>query len=269
MGCCVNRRTQLCVLLDEEFVFGKKCVIIRCMMTKKLDAQEHRNTVRRMFGRIAERYDVMNRLMTFGQDVHWRQEAVQRLEIPSSATVLDAGAGTGDIALQILDEHEDARVVASDLTPEMIVVGRQRPGAERILWVVADAQHLPFAPETFSAVVSGYLLRNVPDLALTLREQFRVLRKGGRMVALDTTPPRRNLLLPFLTVYLKGVIPLLGRLIAGDAEAYTYLPDSTRGFLAAESLAEEIQRVNFRGVGFVRRMLGSMAIHWGYKPKEE
>ncbi len=174
-----------------------------------------------MFGRIASRYDLMNRLMTFGQDVYWRREAVRRLEIPASAVVLDAGAGTGDIAFQIMHDRKDVRVIASDLTPEMVEVGRRRPEAQRILCVVADAQYLPFAHGVFAGVVSGYLLRNVPDLNRTLTEQARVLHLGGRMVALDTTPPRRNLLRPFLLCYLQVIIPLLGRIIAGDAEAYT------------------------------------------------
>lgn len=230
-----------------------------------LTGKERTGYVQRMFGRIAGRYDLMNRLMTFGQDVHWRKEAIERLEIPADALVLDAGAGTGDISLQIHRGRPDVRVIASDLTPAMMLAGKYRKGAEHILWVAADAQHLPFARHKFDSVISGYLLRNVGDLDRTLSEQSRVLKPGGGWVSLDTTPPQRNLLQPFLHFHLRVVIPLMGRLIAGDAEAYRYLPDSTEGFLEAGRLAEHIRAAGIGGVSFVRRMLGTMAIHWGKK----
>ena len=131
--------------------------------------------------------------------------------------------------------------------------------------MIADAQRLPFPPGTFDATVSGFLMRNVPDVDVALGEQRRVLKAGGRVVSLDTTPPRRNLLLPFLEFHLHYVVPLLGRIVAGDPEAYTYLPDSTEQFLTAEKLAERMTAAGFRAVGFVRRMFGTVAIHWGRK----
>jgi demethylmenaquinone methyltransferase/2-methoxy-6-polyprenyl-1,4-benzoquinol methylase len=114
-------------------------------------------------------------------------------------------------------------------------------------------------------VVSGFLLRNVSDLPQALAEQRRVLRPGGRMVSLDTTRPPQNPLAPLIGFHLHTVIPALGRLVAGDSEAYTYLPDSTRGFLAAETLAERMLSAGFRQVGFQRLMFGAVAIHWGVK----
>ena len=231
----------------------------------QLSGKERTGYVRRMFGRIAGRYDLMNRLMTFGQDVRWRKIAIGHLEIQPSAVILDAGTGTGDIAFELLQKAKGVRVVASDLTPEMISVGRCRIGAEHILWVVADAEHMPFARAAFDGVISGFLLRNVASLDRTLGEQRRVLKEGGSMVSLDTTPPRRNLLRPFLLFHLRVVIPFLGRVIAGDAEAYTYLPDSTEGFLEAGRLAERMRTARFEGVNYVRRMLGTVAIHWGKK----
>jgi demethylmenaquinone methyltransferase/2-methoxy-6-polyprenyl-1,4-benzoquinol methylase len=132
-----------------------------------------------------------------------------------------------------------------------------------VRWVGSDALNLPFPGETFDSVVSGYLLRNVSDIAQAWQEQLRVLKPGGRVVCLDTTPPRKDL--PHLPVrlYLRWGIPLIGRIVAGDAEAYTYLPESTRQFLTAEQLAQSMQVAGFREVGFQRLMLGAMAIHWG------
>ena len=143
--------------------------------------------------------------------------------------------------------------------------GTEPVGTEQVGWVIADAMHLPFASQSADAVVSGFLLRNVPDVPQTLMEQHRTLKPGGRIASLDTSPPRQNVLRPFLEFHLHTVIPFLGKLVAGDAEAYTYLPDSTEKFLSAEDLADRFEQAGFRAVGFVRRMLGTIGIHWGRK----
>ncbi len=142
-----------------------------------------------MFGRIAGRYDLLNRLMTGGQDRCWRREAVGRLAPPSGGRVLDLGSGTGDLAFELLRHAPQARVVAADFTPEMMTVGRRRPDSGRIAWVVADALHLPFAQASFAGAISGFLLRNVTEIDRVLAEELRVLCPGGRAVSLDTTPP--------------------------------------------------------------------------------
>jgi demethylmenaquinone methyltransferase/2-methoxy-6-polyprenyl-1,4-benzoquinol methylase len=226
---------------------------------------EKSKKVRSMFARIAHRYDLLNRMMTFGFDGSWRKEAVKRLELPSNATVLDLGTGTGDLAFELLSQHPDAHIVASDFTPEMIVVGKNRPRGGQVLWVIADAQSLPFSTGAFQGVVSGYLLRNVSDLDRALQEQARVVRNGGKMVSLDTTPPPPGFFRRFIEFHLRFIIPLLGKWVAGDADAYTYLPESTEKFLPAEVLAERICEAGFHPVHFSRRMLGTMAIHWGVR----
>lgn len=230
-----------------------------------LKGEQRAAYVQEMFGRIARRYDLLNRLMTLGQDVRWRRELIRKMAITPGSVVLDLGAGTGDLALEIKQRHPEAFVVASDFTFEMLAVGKQRPGADQIDWVLADAMHLPFASEYADVVVSGFLLRNVPDVGQTLSEQARTLKPGGRAGSVDTTPPRENWLKPLLQFHLHRVIPFLGKLVAGDSEAYTYLPDSTEQFLTAEKLAAAFERAEFTAVGFVRRMLGTVGIHWGRK----
>jgi demethylmenaquinone methyltransferase/2-methoxy-6-polyprenyl-1,4-benzoquinol methylase len=230
----------------------------------QLSGNERARYVQAMFTRIAHRYDLLNRLMTAGQDVRWRLEVIRRLALPPGGTLLDVGAGTGDLARQALLQASAGISVAADFTLEMMRVGQRHP-AQGLRWVAADALNLPFADECFDGLVSGFLLRNVSDLPRTLSEQYRLLKPGGRMVALDTTRPPQNALTPLINFHLQRVIPALGRLVAGDAEAYTYLPDSTREFLSADHLAEHMRAAGFREVGYTRRMFGTVAIHWGTK----
>lgn len=221
--------------------------------------------VQSMFARIAGRYDVMNRLMTAGQDVAWRKQVMTLAQLPSGGHLLDLGTGTGDLAFEALRRDPRARPVGGDFTVEMMRVGQTRPDGQRVRWAATDALNLPFPDNVFDAVTSGYLMRNVIDVRRAWAEQYRVLKPGGWVVCLDTTPPPRNLLRPFINFHLHIIIPALGRLIAGASEAYTYLPDSTENFLPAETLAERMREMGFRNAQFKRLMFGTMAIHWGQK----
>ena len=179
------------------------------------------------------------------------------------ASLLDLGTGTGDLARTAMAQQPTAHVTAADFTFEMMRVGRK--SADPFGWANADALWLPFPAESFHAVVSGYLMRNVIDSLAALREQFRVLKPGGRIVILDTTRPKRNLFSPFIWLHMHVVIPALGTLLSGQRDAYTYLPDSTEDFLTAEELASRMAVVGFRRIGFNRLMFGTIAIHWGEK----
>ncbi|MDD5370786.1 MAG: ubiquinone/menaquinone biosynthesis methyltransferase [Anaerolineaceae bacterium] len=222
------------------------------------------NYVRDVFTRIAPRYDLMNRLMTAGQDVRWRQEVVRRAQISPGTRLLDLGAGTGDLAREALRQQPLCQAVAADFTLEMMRVGMSNASTP-VQWTGVDALHLPFPGDCFDEVVSGFLLRNVADLQAGLQEQYRVLKPGGRFVALDTTRPRRNWFTPLVRVHLHTVIPWLGWLLTGQRDAYTYLPDSTENFIRAEELVARLAAVGFRDVGYQVRMFGSIAIHWARK----
>jgi len=229
-----------------------------------LTGPERADYVQGMFTRIAHRYDLMNRLMTAGQDARWRQEVIWRAALPPSGRLLDLGSGTGDLSEEALRQYSGCHVVAADFTLQMMRFGMRHTSAA-IDWSAADALRMPFPERTFDAVVSGFLLRNVTSLAQVLSEQYRVLKPGGRMVALDTTRPPRSVLSPLIGVHMKVVIPAIGQLVTGERDAYTYLPDSTAGFLRAEQLAARMAFAGFRDVGFRRLMFGTVAVHWGTK----
>jgi len=229
----------------------------------QFSGDEKARYVQDVFTRIAPRYDLLNRLMTGGQDMRWRKEVIRRAGLHPSASLLDLGAGTGDLAREALVWQPTAHVIAVDFTLKMMRIGRK--STDLFGWSVADALNLPFPAASFDAVVSGFLMRNVVDVVAALQEQYRVLRPGGRIAILDTTRPGRSLLSPLIWLHMRVIIPALGTLISGQRDAYTYLPESTAAFLTTEGLAGRMAAVGFKQIEYKRVMFGTIAIHWAEK----
>jgi demethylmenaquinone methyltransferase / 2-methoxy-6-polyprenyl-1,4-benzoquinol methylase len=226
----------------------------------QLHGAERARYVHKTFQSVVPHYDLMNHLMTFGQDRRWRSEAIRRAGLRPNMRLLDLGAGTGDLSREALRQQPGVRVTAADFTLEMMRFG-DRKGV--LPWTAADARCLPFARATFDAVVSGFLLRNVIELDGVLAEQRRVLKEGGRVVILETTRPKSGWLTPLVWLQMHLVIPLLGKLVAGAPDSYRYLTESSEGFLGAGQLADRMRAAGFIEVGFKYLMAGAVAIHWG------
>ena len=227
-----------------------------------LKGNERERYVKTTFKFVARRYNMMNHLMTFGMDILLRKEVMRIARPRNGESLLDTGTGTGDLAREAHRACPGAVITAADFSLEMMMAGKDWNGIRRCQ---ADAQALPFKHDSFDVVASGYLVRNVADLDAALTEQYRVLKDGGRIVVLDTTRPRRNLLTPLVRLYFRLIIPALGRLLTGNREAYTYLTQSSENFISAEALVESLQRCGFSNVKFRARMLGTMAIHSALK----
>ncbi len=221
--------------------------------------------VQKMFNDIAGRYDVMNRVMTLGQDQQWRKFVVRVAGDPGNGRTLDLATGTGDIAALMSATHAEARVVGGDFSLNMLKEAKRRFADKNIFWHACDANCLPFADGSFASVTFGYLLRNVDDAGQVLREVYRVVKPGGKVVCLDTTPPQKNLLYPLVRFYFRFGIPVLGRLLADDAAAYAYLTGSTMDFHSADALAALFAAAGFTSVGYKKFMLGTIGVHWGEK----
>lgn len=220
--------------------------------------------VQKMFDAIAGRYDVMNRVMTLGQDQRWRRFVVKKAGDPNGRMTLDLATGTGDIAALMVDTY-DAEVIGADFSLNMLKEAHNRFETKSINWLACDANILPCVDGVFDSVTFGYLLRNVDDTMKVLKEVFRVLRPGGNVVCLDTTPPAKNMLYPFLQFYFRFCIPAMGKFIADDETAYAYLTGSTMEFYEAEELCSLFKEAGFMQVSFKKFMFGTIAVHWGEK----
>ena len=231
-----------------------------------LQGTERALYVQDMFARIAGRYDLMNRLMTFGQDIRWRRIVIDQAHLPPDGRLLDIATGTGEIALEGYNRVPGLQAVGGDFTIEMMQAGKRIPQRRSIRWTGADTLSLPFSEATFDAVTSGFLMRNVIDVRKALTEQLRVTKPGGWVVILESSPPKQNLLRPLILIHLNVLIPALGRLVTGEMEAYRYLPDSTQQFHDPDDVADLMRQVGYINVSYRLFMFGTIAIHAGQKP---
>jgi demethylmenaquinone methyltransferase/2-methoxy-6-polyprenyl-1,4-benzoquinol methylase len=224
--------------------------------------------VQEMFSRIAPRYDLMNRVMTFGRDQSWRRLLVKRAGIQPGARVLDIATGTADIALAA-EKAGAGLVVAADFSYTMLKYARLKikpwNNQNNVHLITADGLHLPFPNNSFDAVVTGFSLRNVGDLGAFLREMTRVTKPGGKVACLEITRPRQPLFRDFFAWYFGRVVPKIGGLISGNADAYSYLPHSVAIFVTPEELRVRMEDAGLNNVAFETLMLGTVAIHAGTK----
>ena len=231
------------------------------------DSEEFAGQVRGMFDRIAGVYDVMNSAMTAGLHHQWRERAVDRAEVGPGSDALDVCCGTGDLALELRRRiGPDGRVVGSDFSEPMLELARRKSGEQGLPvefgW--ADALDLPYGDAGFDAVTIGFGARNLADLGRGLAEMARVLRPGGRLVILEITRPQREPLAAFYSLWFDRIVPVLGT-FAGDAEAYSYLPDSVRSFPEPGELAARMDAAGFERIRWLLLAGGIIAIHSGTK----
>jgi demethylmenaquinone methyltransferase/2-methoxy-6-polyprenyl-1,4-benzoquinol methylase len=224
-----------------------------------------------MFDRIAQVYDLLNTVMTAGLHHRWRERAAVQAGVGPGSRVLDVATGTGDLALELARRvAPGGQVVGSDFSEAMLARARRKPtpaGAElRFEW--GDALELPFADGSFDAATVGFGARNFSDLQRGLEEMVRVVRPGGRVVVLEFTSPTRPPLSIFYGLWFDRVVPLLGRL-AGDPDAYSYLPESVKRFPAPAGLAAVLERAGLREIRYLLTAGGIVVIHHGTVPAQE
>jgi demethylmenaquinone methyltransferase/2-methoxy-6-polyprenyl-1,4-benzoquinol methylase len=216
------------------------------------------NQVQAMFDRIARVYDRMNAVMTAGLDSRWRSRAADLARVGPRDRALDVATGTGDLAVEL--RNRGAEVTGLDFSEEMLALARRKEPS--IEWRSGNALELPFGNDEFVAATVGFGARNFDDLGRGLGEMARVVRPGGRVVVLEITTPQRPPLSWFFRMWFDRVVPQLGR-VAGDPDAYDYLPSSVRRFPGPEGLAAQMSAVGLRDVGWILTAGGIIALHHG------
>ena len=221
-----------------------------------------------MFDRIAGLYDRMNTVMTAGLHHQWRRRAADLARVQAGGRVLDVATGTGDLAFELAGRvGPSGEVVGSDFSERMLGLAREKALRLRspVRFEAGNALALPYEDGSFDAATVGFGARNFSDLPRGLEEMARVVRPGGRVVVLEITIPTRPPLSHLLELWFETIVPALGRL-AGDRQAYTYLPRSVRRFPPPRALAELMWRCGLREVAWLQTAGGIIAIHAGTVP---
>ncbi|NIP18733.1 MAG: bifunctional demethylmenaquinone methyltransferase/2-methoxy-6-polyprenyl-1,4-benzoquinol methylase UbiE [Xanthomonadales bacterium] len=236
---------------------------------REVPVDEKANLVHEVFESVADNYDLMNDLMSLGVHRFWKRHFVATSGVSAGDRVLDLAGGTGDIAALLSRRvGTGGRVVLSDINPAMLEIGRQRLEDRGIIgnvrYALANAEALPFADDEFDAVTIAFGLRNVTDKDGALREMLRVLKPGGRALILEFSQVRPEPLKKIYDGYSFGVLPLLGKLVAGDPESYQYLAESIRKHPGQEELAGMMRNAGFERVTYRNLSGGIVAIHSGY-----
>jgi ubiquinone/menaquinone biosynthesis methyltransferase len=235
-------------------------------LPEAFDSPESKRTyVRRLFSVIADRYDLITVLLSYGQDRRWKRRLAALAQPGSSARVLDLACGTGDIAFEMASPGRF--VTALDVTHRMLQIARAKPNpfSHRVAFVAGDMMALPFPDASFGIVTTGYGLRNVPELKVALAEIERVLEPGGLMLSLDFNTPSNRLVRAVYLTYLTMVGSALGYLLHGEPATYRYIPESVRRYPGAEAVCALVRRAGFSSCVHQPVLGGLMAIHTARK----
>ena len=245
---------------EEHTHFGYQTVAVNDKAAK----------VKQVFSSVAEQYDIMNDVMSFGLHRVWKQLAIKHLSLRAGHQVLDLAGGTGDLTRLISPIiGPSGTVVLSDINEDMLKVGKARllnQGLYKNIEIqAANAEHLPFDDYQFDRVIIGFGLRNVTQKEQALKEMYRVLNPGGQLIVLEFSHPTHGSLQKLYDLYSFNLLPLMGKLIAKDADSYQYLAESIRMHPNQDTLKEMLDHAGFDQARFFNLSGGIVAIHQGYK----
>jgi demethylmenaquinone methyltransferase/2-methoxy-6-polyprenyl-1,4-benzoquinol methylase len=222
-----------------------------------------------VFNSVAQKYDLMNDVMSLGVHRIWKTALIDWLSPRNGQKLLDVAGGTGDIAFRFLKRAPKSKVTVLDMTEKMLVEGKSRAEAhefnENIDWICADAMRLPFKDHSFDAYTISFGIRNVTDIKVALTEAFRVLKPGGRLLVLEFSQIPISKLRKLYDLYSFKAIPRMGKIIAGDSDSYQYLVESIRKFPNQEEFLKLLQAAGFENTKYRNLSLGIAALHSGWK----
>ncbi|WP_347311646.1 bifunctional demethylmenaquinone methyltransferase/2-methoxy-6-polyprenyl-1,4-benzoquinol methylase UbiE [Defluviimonas sp. SAOS-178_SWC] len=236
---------------------------------KDVPEGEKAGMVHGVFTRVANKYDIMNDVMSVGIHRLWKDAMMDWLAPRPGQKLLDVAGGTGDIAFRFLKRAPGAEATVLDMTESMLIEGQKRAEAEnmaeRLSWVVGDAMSLPFANNSFDVYTISFGIRNVTRIPDALSEAFRVLKPGGRLMVLEFSQLPNPAMQWAYDKYSFNVIPVMGQIVANDRESYQYLVESIRKFPDQETFAAMIRKAGFSQVKYRNLTMGVAALHSGWK----
>ncbi len=218
-----------------------------------------------MFSKIAPRYDLLNRIMSLGRDLSWRKLAIREAAFAENSLILDLGAGTADMAREVLRANSDSTVIGYDNCTDLIQIGLKKVPAKSMKWIIGDGRKLPFRSETFNGVVAGFSVRNIPELNFVFGEIYRILKPDGKIVVLDMVKPERTLFKKIFRFHFTYIVPLLGKLIGSDPDAYSYLLPSIENFYTSKELHHQLVNLGCKQVRSQDLMVKTVSLCIGIK----
>lgn len=237
--------------------------------------EEKKHLVDEVFSSVADRYDVMNDLMSLGIHRYWKRQAIEALSLSPNKplSILDLAGGTGDLShLMAQKVSADSQIVLADINDKMMQVGRAKridQGSNHaIKFTLANAEHLPFADASFDRVIMGFGLRNVTDKQVALNEMFRVLSPSGKVLILEFSQVQNESFAKLYDWYSFNILPMLGKIVVNDGESYQYLAESIRKHPNQSTLLSMIKQAGFSQCHYENYLQGMVAIHTGEKSNE-
>ncbi len=225
--------------------------------------------VEEMFDSIAHRYDFLNHFLSLGIDYRWRNKTVKSLRKFAPKVMLDVACGTGDLALELYRQLTPEQIIGIDLSAKMLHIGRKKIESKNLSASISfqqgDAELLPFANNTFDAVCVGFGVRNFENLEKGVAEMYRVIKNNGQLRVLEFSKPRKGLFQWIFKLYFKRILPALGRMVSGDASAYTYLPKSVEAFPEREKFEKMLMEAGFKNCQWKELTFGTCCLYMAEK----
>lgn len=238
--------------------FGKRKIII----------EEKTSLVQKLFSEVSKKYNLMNDIMSFGTHRLWKKRLIEIMNINSNDKIIDVGSGTGDLSTIILKENKNVLIYAVDLNLEMLNEAKKQfnnQQKEKIKFINANAENLPFENNFFDKYVISFCLRNITYIEKALRESFRVLKPGGKFYCLEFSSPTSSVINKIYSKYKNKIVPLMGEKVANNKNAYKYLEESISQFPNQNILLNKINNVGFEKTSYINLFDGIVSIHIGFK----
>ena len=235
---------------------------------RKIKVKNKTSLVQDVFTRVSKKYDLMNDLMSFGSHRLWKKKLIEMMNIQNNETIIDVGSGTGDLVKLILKENKNVSIYSVDLNIEMLNESKKsfnNQQKNKIQFIHANAETLPFENNFFDKYVISFCLRNVTHIKKALYEAFRILKPGGVFYCLEFSTPASSLINTFFLKYKNKVLPLIGEIIAKNKNAYRYLEESISQFPHQDILLNNMKKIGFKNINYTNLFDGIVSIHKGYK----